>query len=56
MNRVTRKFEDGYILPVDEYGVEGYLKAIEKLGKLEDLEEKYDLPLDVLVTLLDHYY
>lgn len=27
----------------------------EKLGKLEDLEEKYDLPLDVLVTLLDHY-
>lgn len=26
-----------------------------KLGKLEDLEEKYDLPLDVLVTLLDHY-
>lgn len=29
--------------------------AYDKLGKLEDLEEKYDLPLDVLVTLLDHY-
>lgn len=28
----------------------------EKLGELEDLEEKYDLPLDVLVTLLDRYY
>ena len=29
---------------------------INKLGKLEDLEEKYDLPLDVLITLIDHYY
>lgn len=27
----------------------------DKLGKLEDLEEKYGLPLDVLVTLLDRY-
>lgn len=33
-----------------------YGSPIDKLGKLEDLEEKYDLPLDVLVTLLDHYY
>lgn len=30
--------------------------AVDKLGKLEDLEEKYDLPLDVLITLMDHYY
>lgn len=28
---------------------------VDKLGKLEDLEEKYGLPLEVLVTLLDHY-
>ena len=33
-----------------------YGSPIDKLGTLEDLEEKYDLPLDVLVTLLDHYY
>lgn len=66
MSRLTKKIEDldfykissAYIDEIpNQFLDKDYVgEAINKLGKLEDLEEKYDLPLDVLVTLLDHYY
>lgn len=51
MSRLTRKIDNGYVLPLDEIKVEGYLKAIDKLGKLEDLEEQLGCPLDIIVKL-----
>ena len=58
MSRLTEKYNDnsGYVLINKEDFTENSYQVIQKLGKLEDLEEKYDLPLEVLVTLLDHYY
>lgn len=39
MSRLTKKIDNGYVLPIDKIKVDGYLKAIEKLGKLEELEK-----------------
>ena len=66
MSRLTKLDNDitkvkGTYMPYDERPIVTLSNAtyvqclLNKLGKLEDLEEKYDLPLDVLVTLLDHY-
>ena len=52
MSRLTKKYDDGYVLPLDEIKVEGYLKAIEKLGKLEDLEEELGYSLEFIFKVL----
>ena len=54
MSRLTEKnkFDMHYSISITK----NYLQsAYDKLGRLEDLEEKYGLPLEVLVTLLEHY-
>ena len=54
MSRLTEKnkFDTHYSISITK----NYLQsAYDKLGRLEDLEEKYGLPLEVLVTLLDRY-
>ncbi len=55
MSRLTEKnkFDTHYGISISKNLLQS---AYDKLGRLEDLEEKYDLPLEVLVTLLDHYY
>lgn len=48
MNRLTKKINSGYVLVDDKgMGVCTGCEATDKLGKLEDLEEKIGCPLEV---------
>ena len=58
MSRLTKKFNDNSGYEVEEYGakynevkLDAYLDAVNKLGKLEDLEEQLGCPLDVYVKI-----
>ena len=63
MNRLTKKFEDnsGYE-PIENHNVcnitlydfnfDDYDRCVDKLGRLEDLEEELGCPLEVLVKAL----
>lgn len=57
MSRLTKKFNDNSGYEVEEYGakynevkLDAYLDAVNKLGKLEDLEEEIGCPLEVVIT------
>ena len=61
MSRLTKKFNDNSGYEVKEYGTEfnevklnAYLDAVDKLGKLEDLEEQLGCPLEVVVKALEY--
>lgn len=54
MSRLTKKFNDNSGYEVEEYGskysevkLDAYFDAVDKLGKLEDLEEEIGCPLEV---------
>ena len=51
MSRLTEKCDGGYTYV--EYGTEE--KIVNKLGKLEDLEEELGCPLEVLVKAFQKY-
>lgn len=59
MSRLTKRFNDNSGYEVEEYGsqynevkLDGYFDAVDKLGKLEDLEEEIGCPLEVYVKLI----
>lgn len=59
MSRLTKKFNDNSGYEIKEYGAEfnevklnAYLDAVDKLGKLEDLEEELGCPLEVVIKAL----
>lgn len=59
MSRLTKKFNDNSGYEVKEYGTEfnevklnAYLDAVDKLGKLEDLEEELGYSLEFIFKVL----
>ena len=61
MSRLTKRFNDNSGYEVEEYGskynevkLEAYFEAVDKLGRLEDIEEQIGCPLDVVFKALKH--
>ena len=53
MERLTKKINSGYVLVDDKgMGVCTGCEATDKLGKLEDIEEQIDCPLEVLFDIV----
>ena len=61
MSRLTKRFNDNSGYEIEEYGakynevkLDAYFDAVDKLGKLEDLEEQLGCPLEVVVEALKY--